>query len=895
MSVAPPAAIEQRLSALVPRVRALRVTRGACRVVVAALGTTSAVLLVDAGFPLPAQVRGLFLSCWLTAVGVLAWRWVLVPWRGPIPLSEVARELGKHLPELGERLHAVVTDDPTAAPSAVRAAVAEDTARRTKVVDLARALPWGEVVRHAAVATATVLAVALTVTLVPGSSDRLRRVALPWHRTGTAAFRVVVTSGEPIVKRGGPVTLSAYPERTGAGASDAVLVTRDSPDAPETRHTMTGDGSGFHATVPRAAADFEYCVEIGPARSQWFHVSVIDAAELAEGTRTEIAAPDYARRPKRVIAGLADFDGLQFGTATFRLAFTLPVAAAHFDWRANGAGKSDLVPLALAPDRCGATGTFPFGASGTLRLVLVREADGKKLRTETALTVRVAQDEPPWFEELSGVTTRPRTVRPGARVPVRFVARDDMTVTGAELQYIVGPGERNGTAVPVPLTGAGAPRAVGHLDFDLAGTVREGDVVRFRLRLTDNRTVEALRLAPQEAYYPPIGWSEVRVQATAPPLDEQDIGCQRDATHEALATALGEVTELAAEIEALRTETAGRPALAGDQTVRLNGARETVRAGAGRLAAAARDVALTPELRALADGMRATAERHLLLAEDAVRRAETDDPTARKDALAAASSSLSEAGARLKNLIASNARLGRDRLDRAKLAALAAEQAKLAEASTEVAAALTRQRDLLARLGAVVADSDTLEHAVAGAKGEEVRGSRGRTLRTRGAPAIWTPPRNRPRRTPAPGSSRRSRAIWTPLPIGPGRCSAVRKRRPGWPVSRPRPRPTSAGSPTAPPPGGPWTRSRSWRSRRGRSIVSRRPSTVGRPSGPTRNSPPNNWSAGRTTFRPAIWPPSKRAGSRGSRTRRKRHFGPSKPRSTRPYWRSPFRPKRPRR
>ena len=718
---APPPAVEQRLSALVPRVRALRVTRGACRLVVAALATTSAVLLLDAGFPLPAQVRGLFLSFWLTAIGVLAWRWVLVPWRGPIALSEVARELGKHLPGLGERLHAVVTDDPTAGPSAVRAAVAEDTARRTKVVDLTRALPWGEVVRHATVAGATVLAVALTVTLVPGSSDRLRRVALPWHRGGTATFRVMVTSGEPIVKRGGPVTLSAYPERTGAGSAGAVLVTRDAPNAAETRLTMTGDGSGFHATVPRVTADFEYCVEIGSARSEWFHVSAVDAAELAEGTCTEIAAPDYAKRPKRVITGLADFDGLQFGTVNFRLAFTVPVAAAHFDWRADGAGKSELFSLELAPDKCGATCAFPLSAGGVLRLILVHEANGKKLRAETAVAVRVAQDEPPWFEELSGVTIRPRTVQPGGRVPVRFVARDDMSVTGAELQYIVGAGERNATSIPIPLTGAGAPRAVGQLDFDLMGLAREGDVIRFRLRLLDNRTVETLKLAPQETYYPSSGWSEIRVRATAPPLDEQDIGCQRDATHDALTTALGGVNELAIEVEALRGETNGRSALAGDQTVRLNNAHERALAEVGRLAAAARDVNMTPELRALADGMRAAAERHLLLAEDAIRRAETDDPTARKDALAAAASSLSEASARLKNLIASNARLGGDRLDRVKLITLGTDQAQLADAKTEAADALARQRGLLDRLVTVVADSDTLTRAVTGARGEEVR------------------------------------------------------------------------------------------------------------------------------------------------------------------------------
>src|SRR5262245_61751645 len=114
MSAAPLPTIEQWLSALIPRVRALQVAQGANRLIAAALGTASVVLLLDAGFALPAWARGLLLSVWLTTVGVLTWRWVLVPWRGEVSLAEVAREVGKRHPELGEQLRAVVGDTPDA-------------------------------------------------------------------------------------------------------------------------------------------------------------------------------------------------------------------------------------------------------------------------------------------------------------------------------------------------------------------------------------------------------------------------------------------------------------------------------------------------------------------------------------------------------------------------------------------------------------------------------------------------------------------------------------------------------------------------------------------------------------------------------------------------------------
>ena len=725
MSAAPPPAIEQRLAALVPRVRALRVARGASLLAVAALAGASAVVLLDAAFPLPAWARGLFLSVWLTASGVLAWRWVLVPWRAEIPLAAVARALEKRLPELGERLRAAVTDDAAGPSDAVRAAVAEDTARRTKSVDLARALRVKPVAWLAAGAAALALSVAATAALVPGSGDRFRRVAAPWHRAGGAAVRVIVTSGEPVVRRGGPVTLTAYAERTGtapAVPADAALIVRDGPDAPEARLPMTGDGTAFHITLPCVAADFEYGVEIGAARSEWFRVTALDAVDLADGTRVEIVSPEYAKRPTRVFAGLADIDGLQFGAVTFELKFTQPAAVAHLDWRPEGAAKSDVIALDLAPDRRGATGTFPLTAGGVLRLVLVREADGKKLRTDTAVSVRAVRDEPPRFEEVSGVAAQARTARPNARVPIAFVARDDMCVSGAVLEYVLASFDSKSVAVPVPLTGAGTARASGHLDFDLAGKGREGETIRFRLRVTDNRALDDPKLAPQDAFYPPNGWSELKLSATAPPLDQQDIICQRDALHDALAGASSELKSAAAEADALRTETAGRSALAVDQTVRLNDARGKVRAAAVQLLDAARDAALAPELRPVADAARAVAERPLKAAEDALRTAETDDPTARRDAFTAACAHLAEAGTALGDLFDRNAKLARDRLDRAKLAALAADQAALAEAANTGGADLpARQRELLARLNAIVAGSEPLRLAAGAAKGEEVR------------------------------------------------------------------------------------------------------------------------------------------------------------------------------
>ncbi len=680
MSAAPLPTVEQRLSALAPRLRALRVVRGLCGWVVAALAAVAGVALIDAAFPLPAWARGLYLSVWLTAAGVLAWRWVIVPWRAEIAPAEVARELEK-----------------------------------------APALPVKPVAWFGAGAALAVLTVTTTAALVPGSAEQLRRVATPWARPNAQAFRVVVTSGEPVVRRGGHVTLSAYAERIGSGSTappEAFLVTRDGPHAPEWRTAMAGDGAAFHATRSAVASDFEYCVEIGPARSEWFRVTALDAVELAPGTEIDIAPPEYATSvPKRTLAALADFDGLQFGTAAFKLKFTHPAATGHLDWRPHGEPKAEWIPLEFAPDHMSATAKLTLRTSGVLRLVLVREAEGKRLRTDTTATVRAIGDEPPRFENLSGVTARPRTAKPGARVPIAFVALDDLSVASAELQYIIGPDESKRASVPIPLSGAGTPRGTGKLDFDLTGKGKEGDAVRFRVVVFDNRGVETT--GPQIATFPRSGWSDLRLTATAPALDEQEVVCVRDALHESLTGAGQELTETAAEVAALATA-AGDAPLPLDLTVRLNNAREKVHAALTTILDAARDAALTPDLRPLATATREVAETAVRPAEEALRRAETDSAAVRADGFTAAVTHLRAAVTQLDERAARNAQLARARLDRLKLAALAADQTALADAKggPDLAA---RQRELLARLVALVAESDPLRAAYDSAKAEEVR------------------------------------------------------------------------------------------------------------------------------------------------------------------------------
>ena len=115
------------------------------------------------------------------------------------------------------------------------------------------------------------------------------------------------------------------------------------------------------------------------------------AAERFGAKIVEVREFEDTGGARRTLPILVDFGGLAYSTARFNLKFTRHAAAVHLDWRPHDAPKSDPIAVELAPDRIGATATFVLRTGGVLRLVLVRDVDGKKLRTETAVTVSVSK------------------------------------------------------------------------------------------------------------------------------------------------------------------------------------------------------------------------------------------------------------------------------------------------------------------------------------------------------------------------------------------------------------------------------------------------------------------------------------------------------------------------
>jgi hypothetical protein len=731
MATAPlPAALEARLTALAARVRVHRVVRGASCLAVAALAGGVALVALDSLFTLSVVVRCTLQLAWLGGVGYLAWRWVGRPYRDEVPLPEVARHLERQFPGLGERLLTVVELRDAAGPENgsphLIHSLANETEARTRSLDFAAAAPVRPVARLAGAAGAVVLVALAAAVAVPGAGERLRRVGLPWHRPAAGVtFRVVVSSGNPVVKRGDPVTLTGYVERIDPKAvapEAALLVFRDGAGSAERKLPMAGDGAGaFHVTRPNVTGDFEYRVEVGSAASDWHTVVVADPVQLTDQTTAHISPPAYATTvPKKSVAAPTELDGLQHSTALLDLKFSRSCASAFLDWRPESNGPTEVLPVTLAADAHSGTATFAMKQNGTLRVVTINETGPRKLRSETLLAVRVAPDAPPKFEQVSGVTTQPRTVRPGESVPIGVTATDDIAVSLVKVEYAVG--KDDAVKVWIPTETVGAAKFQGRFVFDLTGKGGEGDTVRFRVVVADNRALDAPKLAPQEVAYPPTGWAELKLSASAPPLEQQEIAGQRDAFRAALAEALKDVRQAAEDADRVRTDSATRNALALHHTVGLNNARDRARTAAATLHDAARDAALSPDMRPLAAAARDIADRTLKEADDLLRKSLTDVPTDRKPALNTGIKKLTEAAAQIEQLLDRNARFAQDRLDGRKLEALATEQTSLADKAKAGAPAddLAKvQQELIERLRKLVADSEPLKTAAGATTGRE--------------------------------------------------------------------------------------------------------------------------------------------------------------------------------
>ena len=732
-----PRVIEEKLAELASQVRRLWLIRGLSRFALVFFVLALAAVLIDAKLNLSGAVRGLLLCSWMTILGFAAWRFIVRPLRNEVPVSMLAAAIEKHYPSLAERLSTLVElsehSDAGNGSKALMEVLAKDTAQRTKKLNFFRAAPTGSVLRIGTVAVAVTLLVLSPMFFLPGSTERVRRFLLPWYAPRIEpSFKITVSSGDPIVKRGESVTLTGFFEPLKANVvlpETAVLLHREPGTDIEKKLPMTGDDkAAFTVTKPAVTSSFEYCIEAGDTRSEWGLVTVVDPVELIEGTSFTIQPPAYAKPlyAELVQQGLHEFEALQYSKVRFDMKFNRAATSASFEWtpaNPEAKGGTEQFFAKLNADKTGGTAEWQLIAEGTLKLILVGE---QNVRTEITMASKAILDAPPKFEKVTNASEKPKDVRPGERVVIDLAVLDDIRVATVELEYALS-GENKLRTLPIVLKDLGTPRAEGRYGFDLMDKGKEGDTIQYRIRAFDNRSVPEAGIGPQSVVYPEKGWAVIRIDSTAKPLAQQDVLDKRDKIKEKLQTALKDAIDADNDVQSVKKEALGKPNLSADQLAKLENARNKAKDVARQLEELARVVGLTPELRGLAKEIRDVADSPLQRADDMLRKAQNEPaPQPRDKNIVEAAAKLDEAVEKLNALIANNDKLAQNRLDKTKLEEIADKQKELAEELKKnpdnlqaTNDATKKQQDLNADLKDVVKGNDTLKKALDGLENEE--------------------------------------------------------------------------------------------------------------------------------------------------------------------------------
>lgn len=723
-----PKKLRARLAELGQRLRRQNMVRGLCRIVVVIAMAAVFAVLLDALLSFPRWMRGFMFLGWLALGFFEIRRFIQGPMSQTLDPEGLASAIEQEYPRLGERLTTAVelagsTDPANGSPELIDMVI-QDAATRTRKLDLTRAAPARTTAGFAIAGVAALLAVLVPLVTVPRASEHARRFFLPWYAPSVESpYKIVVTSGNPNVKRGETTALTALIEITKPNAPPpqevfAVIRTARGTD----RVPMNYDKERHEAFLTRGPleADFDYQIVCGEAESEWHRVTVIDPVRL-DSARLIVQPPAYALKAgekQLTVDGLAELTVLQYSKITYDLRFTRMPSAAWLEWKPENEDAGRLA----SPSRKELTVAADFStrmtvtaiANGEYRLLI--ESD--KVKTPPlAQTLRVIVDAAPRFEKVSGVVSAPRAIKPGEKLPIDCVVMDDVAISMLSLEYRIN--KEDVQVIPLDVKGLGTQRSVGVLDLDLKAKTKEGDVIQYRLAAIDNRDIPEANLKPQKSYFPVNErWAELRIDAKAAPLKDQEILAKKDEIDRRLKDL---VQALKAEQHAayrLKVETANKATLKDEQRDSLDELTRNVLETGEAINDLARDIGLTPELSDLANAVRDIGENEVRNADTALNQARRDEKAdPRTKNLDKADNSLVEAIRKLDALRQENERLAKERLDKARLDRLAEEQKNLADETAKadkdkLEELQKKQKELEEQLKKLQEDSDPIRKAL---------------------------------------------------------------------------------------------------------------------------------------------------------------------------------------
>src|SRR5579864_262396 len=692
-AVSLPTSLHQKLSDLAGKITQIRLVRNVAWTV-AILGATAGLALVaDYFLRFPGIVRAGLLGGWLLLAiwGVVR---TLRVFSQRIDVDALAALIESEYPNLAERLTTSVelqeVRDGSHGSKQLIDLLIRETEVRTRKLDFLKAAPEGGTWQLAGTAFLILVVVAFPAAIWPTSYGReAQRLLTPW-RHAPVGYEISAATGDVAVARGQALTLSAIVQATSGGEKlpdTATLVMIDANVKATHLRMKTEQANVFAFKMNSVNDTFRYRVEAGEAVGNTYTVTAVDPVQLAgDSPAITIEAPEYARKnvETKTFTGLSDFSALQYSKLTFQFRFNRPAQSAVLEWYPEGADltAASVKPttrqkLDLADGNTTARLEWPAIKSGRFALVLEAEHG---IRTELPpQSLAVLPDRPPAFVKVGGATEQTRSVPAYETVPLDLALADDYGIDVAVIEYQV-----NNDPVKteiIPLEEAGQTQISVRYPFKLAGKVKEGDTIRYRLKIADNRRVPEAKLEPNVVYHPGEDrWFTLKIAQQAEPLKQQEVIAQRDDIRKRLQSLIEDLRGEQRRLYKAKEEARKAEALAPEPAILLQELRKEHQTNERTLKELASDVGLTPELQPLANRLQDVGDQEMRNAANELRQAEREKASKPRDQeFSKADKDLESAIKRLEDLQKENERLAQARLDQMKIEQLAEREKQLAE------------------------------------------------------------------------------------------------------------------------------------------------------------------------------------------------------------------------
>ena len=496
-----PLAVADKLEAV--RARAWKVRLGTALVggLVVLLAAMGLAMAIDRWATLYSPTwRSLLTLSALAATGFTLVAWIVAAWRYVNRVERVAADVDRSVPNLEERWSTIAE---LSAPEKARDVhpamfrqVDEEANKYSAHVDPLDVVRLNGFTRAAWCLTAVAAILVFAAILDSHRTAVLfKRFWLPMANISATEIHAVSQHG--VVARGESLEIAA--ELKGTPVSEATLFLNP-VGADEQTITLVPRGDEQNRLSHRVRSVKEplrYRLRAGDGQTEWQEVAVADRPELAAAT-LKVIPPDYTQQKPQEFDKLPRrLSALTGSTLEFAFKPREPVAKMYLDL--TGGEKQSLL--------MDADGWYRWEVKLTENIALspiLEEEHGLTNRRPPQCSVQARPDKPPVVRILT--PNEEVAVRPDDKVPVTFVAKDDVRVGSAELVVYDESGKAGAEprvldTIPIPLgEQEGATEVKATVELDLSKyKVQDGAELSFAVRVREDRSLVPGGSVQQEA------------------------------------------------------------------------------------------------------------------------------------------------------------------------------------------------------------------------------------------------------------------------------------------------------------------------------------------------------------------------------------------------------------